>query len=98
MNKHCSQCRYCGELIQSVELESTNGEKLESTFDLYSCNNEKSIYKACKLSATACNEFEESASEKPSTLFCHECGITETQPSFMQKFCRYCGAKLESEE
>lgn len=37
-------------------------------------------------------------SEKPPTLFCHECGITETQPSFMQKYCRYCGAKLEVEE
>ena len=37
-------------------------------------------------------------SEKLAPLFCYECGITETQPSFMQKFCRYCGAKLESEE
>ena len=49
MTKHCCQCKYCGELIDN--------------FDLYSCNNEKSIYKACKLSATACNEFEEDTSE-----------------------------------
>lgn len=31
-------------------------------------------------------------------LFCTECGITESQPMFMQKYCRYCGAKMEVEE
>lgn len=63
MGKYCCQCKYIGDLAQCVELQSTNGEKLESTFDLYFCNNEKSIYKVCKLSATACNEFEEDTSK-----------------------------------
>lgn len=27
----------------------------------------------------------------PKTLFCEECGITETSPSFGQRYCRYCG-------
>lgn len=28
-------------------------------------------------------------------LFCENCGITETEPMFMQKYCRYCGAKIK---
>ena len=32
----------------------------------------------------------------PTTLFCEECGITETSPSFGQQYCRYCGAKFEN--
>ena len=31
----------------------------------------------------------------PTTLFCEECGITETSPSFGQQYCRYCGAKFK---
>lgn len=31
-------------------------------------------------------------------LFCENCGITETEPAFMQKYCRYCGAKLKGGE
>ena len=30
--------------------------------------------------------------------FCPNCGITESQPMYMQKYCRYCGHKLESED
>ena len=49
MSKHCCQCKYCGELVNN--------------FDLYSCNNEKSHVKACTLSATACDKFEQDDSE-----------------------------------
>ena len=28
-------------------------------------------------------------------LFCEECGITEIHPMYMQKYCRYCGAKIK---
>lgn len=28
-------------------------------------------------------------------LFCEECGITEMQPMYMQRYCRYCGAKIK---
>lgn len=45
------------------------------------------------------NVFEETIAEEklitdilPTTLFCEECGITETRPSFGQRYCRYCGA------
>lgn len=32
----------------------------------------------------------------PTTLFCDECGITETNPSFGQQYCRYCGTKFKN--
>lgn len=32
----------------------------------------------------------------PKTLFCENCGITETSPSFGQQYCRYCGTKFKS--
>lgn len=32
----------------------------------------------------------------PTTLFCEECGITETKPSFSQQYCRYCGTKFKN--
>lgn len=34
--------------------------------------------------------------ELPTTLFCEECGITETNPSFGQQYCRYCGTKFKN--
>lgn len=34
----------------------------------------------------------------PKTLFCENCGITETNPSFGQQYCCYCGAELEELE
>ena len=49
------------------------------------------------------NVFEETAIEEkllkhilPTTLFCEECGITETSPSFGQQYCRYCGTKFKN--
>lgn len=33
--------------------------------------------------------------QKLKPLFCEECGITETHPMYMQKYCRYCGAKIK---
>jgi len=42
--------------------------------------------------------FEEDSQDQemlPTTLFCEECGITETSPSFGQQYCRYCGAKFK---
>lgn len=48
------------------------------------------------------NVFEETANREkllthmlPTTLFCEECGITETSPSFGQQYCRYCGTKFK---
>ncbi len=32
----------------------------------------------------------------PTTLFCEQCGITETSPSFGQYYCRYCGEKFKN--
>ncbi len=31
-------------------------------------------------------------------LFCVNCGITETEPDFMQKYCRYCGSAFKTED
>ena len=31
----------------------------------------------------------EGQGQKLNPLFCEECGITETQPTYMQKYCRY---------
>lgn len=49
------------------------------------------------------NIFDEVAAEEklitntlPTILFCEECGITETRPSFGQKYCRYCGTKFKN--
>lgn len=46
------------------------------------------------------NIFEEIANQEkqPTTIFCEECGITETRPYFGQQYCRYCGAKFKDEE
>ena len=51
----------------------------------------------CRMSSTAYISLLSDISniEKAETLFCEECGIIETQPMFMQKHCRYCGAKLK---
>lgn len=49
------------------------------------------------------NVFEETAKKEklithilPTSLFCEECGITETNPSFGQQYCRYCGTKFKN--
>lgn len=49
------------------------------------------------------NDFEKTAKQEkllaqmlPTTLFCEECGITETSPSFGQQYCRYCGTKFKN--
>ena len=41
--KHCGKCKYFGELL---------------TENLHRCNNDKSIFKACLETATACLEYE----------------------------------------
>lgn len=43
MDKCCGNCKYCGEVIKD---------------NLHSCNNNKSIFKACLETATGCVKFE----------------------------------------
>ena len=43
MDKHCGNCKYCGEVLKD---------------NLHSCNNNKSIFKACLETATGCEKFE----------------------------------------
>ena len=49
MDKHCGNCIYCGEVLKD---------------NLHSCNNDKSIFKACLESATGCENFEPQESEE----------------------------------
>ena len=42
-DRHCGNCKYCGELLSD---------------GFHSCNNDKSIFKACLETATGCKEFE----------------------------------------
>ena len=42
-DKHCGNCIYCGEVLKD---------------NLHSCNNDKSIFKACLETATGCEKFE----------------------------------------
>ena len=48
MNKHCGNCKYCGEVLED---------------DFHSCNNDKSMFKACLATATGCDKFEPRESE-----------------------------------
>ena len=43
MDKHCGNCKYCGEVLKD---------------NLHSYNNDKSIFKACLETATGCEKFE----------------------------------------
>lgn len=68
MDRHCGDCKYCGELLKD---------------NLHSCNNDKSIFKACLETATGCEKFEPQESEdkcknceyyrNPDYTRCHEC-------------------------
>ena len=49
MDKHCGNCIYCGEVLKD---------------NLHSCNNDKSIFKACLDTATGCEKFEPHESEE----------------------------------
>ena len=31
-------------------------------------------------------------------VVCHNCGITEDNPAFNQKYCRYCGTKFNDRQ
>lgn len=42
-DKYCGNCKYCGEVLKD---------------NLHSCNNNKSIFKACLETATGCEKFE----------------------------------------
>ena len=48
MDKCCGNCKYCGEVLKD---------------NLHSCNNNKSIFKACLETATGCEKFEPQESE-----------------------------------
>ena len=48
-DKHCGNCKYCGEVLKD---------------NLHSCNNDKSIFKACLETATGCERFEPQESEE----------------------------------
>lgn len=48
-DKHCSACKYCGEVLLKD--------------NLHSCNNDKSIFKACLETATGCEKFEPQEAE-----------------------------------
>lgn len=48
-DKHCGACKYCGEVLKD---------------NLHSCNNDKSIFKACLETATGCEKFEPQKSEE----------------------------------
>jgi hypothetical protein len=54
----------------------------------YSQNNMEWLRNASK-------NYEEEPEEPPTSLFCEECGITETSPYYGQRYCRYCGAKFK---
>lgn len=41
--EHCKDCKYCGEVLKD---------------NFHSCNNDKSIFKACLETATGCEKFE----------------------------------------
>ena len=48
-DKHCGNCKYCGEVLKD---------------NFHSCNNNKSIFKACLETATGCGKFEPQESEE----------------------------------
>lgn len=49
-DKHCGNCKYCGELLKD---------------NLHSCNNDKSIFKTCLETATGCRGYESMAESEP---------------------------------
>ena len=55
-DKYCGNCKYCGEVLKD---------------DLHSCNNNKSIFKACLETATGCAKFEPQESEEQTV--CDSC-------------------------
>ena len=49
MDKHCGNCKYCGEVLKD---------------NLHSYNNNKSIFKVCLETATGCEKIEPQESEE----------------------------------